>query len=451
MGGGLVAAAGSAKTQTNAKFYGGGGGTQAAGGEAGQYGASTCAAAGTLGNGGAGCSTTSGGGGGGGYYGGGGGHNNGGGGGSSYAAGSVANAKHRAAYATATGNGYAVIAYDVSIARGITGAVGVVSPSYTLLNFEDQTALLTKASCTTPYTYDTVVAADAAARITQCSGADATNYSFSYATGSITVQQKNVNVTASSHTVTYGDAKPTITPSYVGWTNSQDANALATDPTCSTTYATTTSAAAVAANRTTSCIGAVADNYSFTYFTGLVTVQKKNVDVTASSPTVNYADAVPTISPSYSGFINGATTSVVSGMSCTTTFSSTTSDVGTTPTTACTSATATDYSFTYFGGTVTINQRPITITASSHTVAYGDAVPTVTPLYTLANSQTSTALSTQPTCVTTYGTTTHVAAVLADRTTSCSAAVALNYSFSYTTGAVTINQKGVTVTGSSRR
>jgi len=449
VGGGLVAAAGSAKTQTNAKFYGGGGGTQAAGGEAGQYGASTCAAAGTLGNGGAGCSTTSGGGGGGGYYGGGGGHNNGGGGGSSYAAGSVANAKHRAAYATATGNGYAVIAYDVSIARGITGAVGVVSPSYTLLNFEDQTALLTKASCTTPYTYDTVVAADAAARITQCSGADATNYSFSYATGSITVQQKNVNVTASSHTVTYGDAKPTITPSYVGWTNSQDANALATDPTCSTTYATTTSAAAVAANRTTSCIGAVADNYSFTYFTGLVTVQKKNVDVTASSPTVNYADAVPTISPSYSGFINGATTSVVSGMSCTTTFSSTTSDVGTTPTTACTSATATDYSFTYFGGTVTINQRPITITASSHTVAYGDAVPTVTPLYTLANSQTSTALSTQPTCVTTYGTTTHVAAVLADRTTSCSAAVALNYSFSYTTGAVTINQKGVTVTGSS--
>jgi F-type H+-transporting ATPase subunit gamma len=47
-----------------------------------------------------------------------------------------------------------------------------------------------------------------------------------------------------------------------------------------------------------------------------------------------------------------------------------------------------------------------------------------------------------PTCSTTYATTTQVAAVLADRTTSCTGAVANDYAFSYTAGAVTIGRKG---------
>ena len=50
----------------------------------------------------------------------------------------------------------------------------------------------------------------------------------------------------------------------------------------------------------------MAANYSSTYPTGSVTVGKKNVDVTARNYTVNYADAVPTISADYVGFINGA-------------------------------------------------------------------------------------------------------------------------------------------------
>ena len=452
-GGGLVAASGAAKTQTNSKYYGGGGGTQAAGGEAGLAGGSACATAGsvTTGVGGTGCSGTNAGGGGGGWFGGGGGHVSGGGGGSSYASGSVASARHQAGYANASGNGYAVIAYDVSVARGVAGTTGVVSPSFSLPNFEDASVLTTKATCTTPYTDRTDVAANGTARATSCTSAEAANYDFAFTAGSITVQQKAVTVTASSHAPTYGDPVPTITPLYAGWVSDQSEAVLTTVPTCSTTYTTSTSVAATLANRTTSCTGAVAANYSFSYPTGVVTVGKKNVDVTARSYTVNYADAVPLVGADYVGFINSATSSVISGQSCSTTYTTTTR-VGTTPTTACAGGTATDYSFTYFGGTVTINQRPVTITASSHSPTYGDAVPTVTPSVTLANGQTlATAgvMTTQPTCTTTYTVETQVAAVLADRTTTCAGAVANDYAFSYTAGTVTVLRKGVTVTASS--
>ncbi len=334
-------------------------------------------------------------------------------------------------------------------------AVPAITPSVTLVNSQTLATpgvMTTQPTCVTAYTTATHVAATTADRQTSCSGAVAANYAFSYTTGVVTINRKGVTVTASSPTVTYGDAIPTITPTYVGWVNGEDPTVLTSTPTCSTVYTTATSVAATTANRQTSCVGAAAVDYSFTYPTGVVTVQKKGVAVTASSPTVSYGDAVPTISASYSGFINGATSSVVSSMSCTTTYTVTT-NVGTTPTTACASGTATDYSFTYTGGTVTINQKTVTITASSHTVQYGAAVPTVTASYSgFVNSQTQATagvMTALPTCSTAYTTATHVGAALAGRATTCSGASAGNYAFAYTDGAVTVNQRPVVVTASS--
>jgi len=97
---------------------------------------------------------------------------------------------------------------------------------------------------------------------------------------------------------------------------------------------------------------------------------------------------------------------------------------------------------------IVVNPAPMTITASSPTVTYGSAVPTITPIFgTFYNGDTSAVLTKQPTCVTAY---TITSAVGSSPSTSCSAAAAANYAFSYVNGAVTVNSApAFVITGSS--
>ncbi len=81
-------------------------------------------------------------------------------------------------------------------------------------------------------------------------------------------------ITASSPSgIKVGDAVPTITASYSGFVNSENSSVLTTLPTCVTSY-TTSSAAGT--TQTTSCSGAAATNYSFTYVAGSITVGAAN-------------------------------------------------------------------------------------------------------------------------------------------------------------------------------
>src|SRR5207302_1963413 len=111
-----------------------------------------------------------------------------------------------------------------------------------------------------------------------------------------------LTVTASSPTVAYGAAAPTITAGITGFVNGQDSTALTTQPTCTTAYTTSSS---VGSSPATSCSGAAATNYSFSYVSGTVTVNGALLTVTASSPTVTYGAAVPTITAGITGFVNG--------------------------------------------------------------------------------------------------------------------------------------------------
>ena len=118
----------------------------------------------------------------------------------------------------------------------------------------------------------TVLSNVASAPATSCSGATALNYQFTYVPGSVTVNKKQLTVTATSHTVTYGDPKPAVTPySYTGWVNSQDETTVTiTGLACnSATYSISTSAALTPS---TDCAGAVATNYSFAYVAGSITI-----------------------------------------------------------------------------------------------------------------------------------------------------------------------------------
>ena len=81
-------------------------------------------------------------------------------------------------------------------------------------------------------------------------------------------------ITASSPTgIKVGDAVPTITASYSGFVNSENSSVLTSQPTCVTSY---TTSSAAGATETTSCSGAAATNYSITYVAGSITVGAVN-------------------------------------------------------------------------------------------------------------------------------------------------------------------------------
>jgi hypothetical protein len=97
--------------------------------------------------------------------------------------------------------------------------------------------------------------------------------------------------------------------------------------------------------------------------------------------------------------------------------------------------------------TVIVTKRVVTVTASSASVLYGDPVPAVTPSYSgFFGTDTVAVLTTTPTCTTAY---TPTSGVGSTPSTSCAGAAALNYTFNYVAGTVTVGSRSLTVTASN--
>ncbi len=89
---------------------------------------------------------------------------------------------------------------------------------------------------------------------------------------------------------------------------------------------------------------------------------------------MTYGGCVPSITPSYAGFVNGdSASSLTAAPTCSTTATSN-SPVGSYPT-SCSGACDTNYAVTYVSGSVQVGKASLTITASSPSTIYGDAVP----------------------------------------------------------------------------
>jgi uncharacterized repeat protein (TIGR02543 family) len=210
-------------------------------------------------------------------------------------------------------------------------------------------------------------------------------------------QSGNFNYLAASQvteTLEIGKASPTFTWGGVSKNYGESAFDLV-DPTPSTPgtwiYSSATpsvlslsGATATIAGSGTSLITATftptdTDNYvSGGTSTMTVTVTKPTLSITASSHTVAFGDAVPTITPTYSGFVNGEDSSVVSGLTCSTTYTTTTA-VGS-ATSSCTGATASNYSFAYTSGVITVTQGGQTsaLVIDSIVVTYGSTLTLTT-------------------------------------------------------------------------
>ncbi len=154
-------------------------------------------------------------------------------------------------------------------------------------------------------------------------------------------------------------------------------------------------------------------------------------------------------SPGYAGFVNGdSPASLTTAPKCTADATSSSPVSGSPYSSSCTGAVDPNYSFVYVPGSVTVNQAALTVTAASVSMTYGSTPPAITALYTgFVNSDTSSSLTTKPTCTTTATSASTVAG--SPYSSSCSGAFDPNYAIGYATGTATVTQAPLTVTASS--
>ena len=212
--------------------------------------------------------------------------------------------------------------------------------------------------------------------------------------------------------------------------------------------------------------------YSFTYGSGLSltgtgasgysltpwatntswTVTKAALIVSANNANKYYGDTNPSLSATITGFVNGQTqgTAGISGSASLSNSATGQTGVGSTSIVAGQGTlAATNYDFTTFhNGTLTINRRPITVTANNQSRVYGDANPTVGAVALSSGTLAiSDALGTATVSSTATGTTAAgQTAALTPSAQTFNTGTAGNYLVSYADGTLSITQRPITVT-----
>jgi hypothetical protein len=303
----------------------------------------------------------------------------------------------------------------------------------------------TASSLTTPPTITTM--ATAASSVTgspyaiTASGAVDSNYTITYAPGTLAITAAPLLITPDDQTKVYGAALPPLTASYSGFVNNETAANLTTQPNITTT-ATATSGVTNSPYAITAS-GAVDSNYAITYAPGSLTVTPVALLITADDQSEVYGSALPTLTASYSGFVNNDTAASLTTQPTLTTASAT-SPVGTYAITA-SGAVDSDYTISYMDGTLAITPAPLLITADDQSEVYGSALPTLTASYSgFVNNDTAASLTTQPTITTTATATSGV--TNSPYAITASGAVDSNYAITYVPGSLTVTPTPLLIT-----
>ncbi len=314
------------------------------------------------------------------------------------------------------------------------------------VNGDTSSSLTTKPTLSTTATAASHVAGNPYA--INVSGASDSDYTISYAAGTLTVTTAPLTITASNQTKVYGAALPTLTAAYSGFVNGDSSSSLTTLPTLSTTA---TAASHVAGNPYAINVSGASDSdYTIGYVSGTLIVTPAPLTITASNQTKVYGAALPTLTAAYSGFVNGDTSSSLTTKPSLSTTATTASHIAGNPYAINIGGAAdSDYSISYVAGTLTVTPAPLTIAASNQTKVYGAALPTLTAAYSgFVNGDTSSSLTTQPTLSTTATAASHVAGN--PYAINVGGAADSDYAISYVAGTLTVTPAPLTITASNQ-
>lgn len=277
------------------------------------------------------------------------------------------------------------------------------------------------------------------------SGASASNYTLTQPSLTANITAAPLTITANTQSKTYGTSLTSAT----GITSFTSSGLVGGQTIGSITMTYGTGGAATAAVGTytgqatpsaaTGGTNFSASNYSITYIAGDLVVNAATLTITADNVSISYG-STPTLTASYSGFVNtDSQNSVFSTSPTLTTTGGATSSVGTyTISVSGAVLNNSNYTITYVQGLLTITAATLTITADNQYKVQGTANPTFTVSYSgFVNSDSQASIVTTNATVNTTATT---SSPVGSYTLTPSGAVlnSSNYTISYVNGTLTI-------------
>jgi len=274
----------------------------------------------------------------------------------------------------------------------------VANPAFTatyigFVNGDTSASLTTQPTCTTT----AVLLSPVGTYPITCSGAVDANYTVTYTAGTLTigkvtlVPMTSFTFTSSLNPSTYGAGVTftgTIPAAATGTMQFLDNGiAMGSPVAVSAGVATYTTAALPVGTQTITAQYSGDSNYNAATSPAVSQVVNTAIlTVTANNASKVYGMANPSFTPSYSGFVNGDTSAVLSGSPTLTTVATASSPVGTYPITAAVGTlSAANYTFVFTNGTLSITKATSTLSVSStiNPSTYGQ---TITFTLTVAGS-----------------------------------------------------------------
>nr|WP_249139283.1 MBG domain-containing protein [Bradyrhizobium japonicum] len=224
------------------------------------------------------------------------------------------------------------------------------------------------------------------------SGLSSSNYTISYAAGALTIGKAALTVTANDASKTYDGLAFSggNGVSYAGFVNGESASVLGG----ALAYGGTAQGAKNAGSYTLTASGLASSNYAISYTGGALIIGKAALTVTANDAGKTYDGQVFSggNGVSYSGFVNGETSSVLGGTLSYGGSAQGAVNAGSYGLTA-SGLTSSNYTIGYAAGALSITPRSITVAANAQSKTYGDADPTLAYGVTSGNLVSGDSLS----------------------------------------------------------
>ncbi|MBS1811756.1 MAG: Ig-like domain repeat protein [Acidobacteria bacterium] len=267
------------------------------------------------------------------------------------------------------------------------------------------------------------------------------NYEVAVTNGTLTVTPATLTITADHKTRLYGAANPELTASINGLVNNETAAVF----TGSLQLTTEANPASAAGNYPISVSGVSSANYTISFVSGTLTINKALLTVTAENKSRTYGAANPTLTATITGFVNGETSNVLTGEAALSTTATSASAAGTYPITAAQGTlAASNYDFTFVNGTLTIGKATLTITADNKSKVFGAALPELTYSYTgFLNGDTANVLTGAPSITTSANANSNAGQY--PISISAGSLTATSYDIAFTSGTLTITPANTAV------
>jgi len=268
------------------------------------------------------------------------------------------------------------------------------------------------------------------------SGLTSGNYAITFVNGTLAITPAPLTVLVGDQSRVYGQANPTFASAYVGFVNGDTAASL----TGTLSLTTTANATSDAGTYAITASGVSSSNYSISV-DGTLTVTPAPLIVSADAKFNFYGQANPTLTASYSGFVNGDSARSLTGTLSLATTATAGSGAGTYPITV-SGLNSANYSITFLNGTLSVIPAPLTVKADDQTRVYGQANPTFTASYSgFVNDDSASSL----TGTQSLGTAATAGSGAGAYAITVSGLSSNNYSITFVGGTLTVNPAPLTI------